>query len=54
MDSSCRSPIMNLVEELQEPQLAEGEAKVITLCGSTSLRLSSRRSTSGSRWKVAS
>ena len=35
MDSSCRSTIMNLVENQQTPQSAEGEAKVITLCGST-------------------
>jgi hypothetical protein len=35
MDSSCRSPIMNLMEDQQIPQTAEGEAKVITLCGST-------------------
>jgi hypothetical protein len=35
MDSSCRSPIMNLMEDQQAPQSAEGEAKVITLCGST-------------------
>ena len=35
MDSSCRSPTMNLVENHQTPQSAEGEAKVITLCGST-------------------
>ena len=34
-DSSCRSPIMNLMEDQQAPQSAEGEAKVITLCGST-------------------
>jgi hypothetical protein len=26
---------MNLVEDQQAPQSAEGEAKVITLCGST-------------------
>ena len=35
MDSSCRSPIMNLMEHQQGPQSAEGQAKVITLCGST-------------------
>ena len=35
MDPSCRSPIMNLMESHQMPQSAEGEAKVITLCGST-------------------
>jgi hypothetical protein len=35
MDSSCRSPIMKLVENQQRPQSVEGEAKVITLCGST-------------------
>jgi hypothetical protein len=34
-DSSCRSPMMNLVENQQAPQSAEGEAKVVTLCGST-------------------
>jgi hypothetical protein len=33
--SSYRSPIMNLMEDQQAPQSAEGEAKVITLCGST-------------------
>src|SRR5678810_409978 len=31
----ARSPIMNLMEDQQAPQSAEGEAKVITLCGST-------------------
>ena len=35
MDPSRRSPIMNLVEDQPTPQPAEGEAKVITLCGST-------------------
>ncbi len=35
MDSSCPSPIMNLMEDQQAPQSAEGQAKVITLCGST-------------------
>lgn len=35
MNSSCRSPTMNLVENQQTPQSVEGEAKVITLCGST-------------------
>jgi hypothetical protein len=31
----CRAPIMSLVANQQTPQSAEGEAKVITLCGST-------------------
>ena len=35
IDPGCRSPIMNLMEDQQAPQSAEGEAKVITLCGST-------------------
>ncbi len=35
IDSSCRSAIMNLMEDQQAPQSGEGEAKVITLCGST-------------------
>ena len=35
MNSSCRSPIMNLMEDQQAELSAEGEAKVITLCGST-------------------
>ena len=35
MGPSCRSPIMNLMEEQRAPQSAEGEAKVVTLCGST-------------------
>ena len=35
IDTSCRSAIMNLMEDHQAPQSAEGEAKVITLCGST-------------------
>lgn len=35
MDWSCRSPIMNPMEDEQAPLSAEGEAKVITLCGST-------------------
>jgi hypothetical protein len=34
-DASCRSPIMNLMEDQQAPQSPEGEARVITLCGST-------------------
>ena len=34
-DSLCRSPIMNLMEVQQAPRSAVGEAKVITLCGST-------------------
>jgi hypothetical protein len=33
-DSSCPSPIMNLMEDQQTPESAEREAKVITLCGS--------------------
>jgi hypothetical protein len=45
---------MNLMEVQQAPKSAEGEAKVITLCGSTKFEAESRRSTSGSRWKVAS
>ena len=32
---SCRSAIMDLMEDQQSPQSGEGEAKVITLCGST-------------------
>ena len=32
---SCRSAIMNLMEDQQSPQSAKGEAKIITLCGST-------------------
>jgi hypothetical protein len=35
MDSPGRSPIMNRMEDQQALQSAEGEAKVITLCGST-------------------
>jgi hypothetical protein len=35
IDSSCRAPIMNPMEDKQAPQSAEGDAKVITLCGST-------------------
>jgi hypothetical protein len=35
MDSSCRSPIMNLMADQQALQAAEDEGKVITLCGST-------------------
>ena len=35
MDSFCRSPTMNLVENQQSPQSAKGDAKVITLCGSS-------------------
>lgn len=35
MSSSCSSPIMNSMEDQQAPRAAEGEAKVITLCGST-------------------
>lgn len=35
MDPSRRAPIMDLVENQQTPQSAEGEAKVVTLCGST-------------------
>lgn len=35
MNPSERSPIMNLMEDQQMPQSAEGEAKIITLCGST-------------------
>lgn len=35
MDRSCRSLRMTLVENEQASQAAEGEAKVITLCGST-------------------
>ena len=35
MDLFRRSPIMNLMEDQQAPQSAQGEAKVITLCGST-------------------
>ena len=35
IDSSCHSPIMNPMEDKQAPQSAEGDAKVITLCGST-------------------
>jgi len=35
MDSFRRSPIMNLMKDQQPPQSAQGEAKVITLCGST-------------------
>src|SRR3954468_5017394 len=34
-DSSCRSPMMSLMEQHRAPQPAQGEAKVITLCGST-------------------
>ena len=35
IDPGCRSPIMNLMEDQQAPRSAEGDAKVITLCGST-------------------
>jgi hypothetical protein len=35
MDSFRRSPIMNLMEDQQPPQSPQVEAKVITLCGST-------------------
>jgi hypothetical protein len=35
MDSSRRSAIMNLMKDVQAPRLAEGEARIITLCGST-------------------
>ena len=35
MNSSCRSPIMNPMEDQQVPQAAKDQAKVITLCGST-------------------
>ena len=35
MNSSCRSASTNLVEDQQAPQSAQGEAKLITLCGST-------------------
>src|SRR5215213_6598045 len=34
-DSSCRSSIMNLMENQQASQSAEGQAKIVTLCGST-------------------
>jgi hypothetical protein len=34
-DWCCCSPIMDLMEDLPAPQSAGGEAKVITLCGST-------------------
>jgi hypothetical protein len=34
-DASCRSPIMNLMDDEEAPQSAEAVAKVITLCGST-------------------
>ena len=45
---------MNLMEDQQAPQSAEGEAKVITLCGSTKFEAEFAEVTSGSRWKVAS
>ena len=45
---------MNLMEDQQAPPSAEGEAKVITLRGSTKFEAELARSTSGSRWKVAS
>ena len=35
MRSFCRSPIIVLMEGQHVPQSAAGEAKVITLCGST-------------------
>lgn len=35
LGSSRHPPIMYLMEDQQAPQSAEGEAKVITLCGST-------------------
>src|SRR4051812_20791503 len=38
-DSSWRSAIMNLMEDQQAPHSAEGEAKVITLCGSTTFEV---------------
>ena len=31
----CGSPMMNLMDDQQAPRSAQGEAKVITLCGST-------------------
>ncbi len=39
MDSSRRSPIMNLMEDQQTPRSGEGEVKVITLCGSTTFEV---------------
>ena len=35
MEASRRSAIMNLMEDQQTPQPGKGEARVITLCGST-------------------
>jgi hypothetical protein len=35
MNSTCQSPIMDVMEDQQAPRLADGETKVITLCGST-------------------